>query len=191
MALIDKLTAIGDAIRGKEGTTEPIPLNDMATRITNLPSGGGDNEPTDAELVLGGNQQYRFAGGAFDWVINQYGNRITTRNLSECSYMFQYSTVENIPFQFNFDQNGGKIGYMFVGCSNLKQIAGEMDVKQTSSAQSSSSVFKNCGKLIAAPKLLNMFPNSMDGFFCCCYNLRNLPDDYFASWNFSKTIDYN
>ena len=33
------LTAIGDAIRVKEGTTELVPVNDMATRITSLPSG--------------------------------------------------------------------------------------------------------------------------------------------------------
>lgn len=34
------LTAIGNAIRTKEGTTEPIPTVDMAERIANLPSGG-------------------------------------------------------------------------------------------------------------------------------------------------------
>lgn len=37
------LTAIGDAIREKNGTTDMIAPLDMATAITNLPSGGGGN----------------------------------------------------------------------------------------------------------------------------------------------------
>lgn len=35
------LTAIGDAIREKNGTTDMVAPLDMATMITNLPSGGG------------------------------------------------------------------------------------------------------------------------------------------------------
>lgn len=38
------LVGIADAIRGKEGSTEPIPTVDMAERIANLPSGGGSSE---------------------------------------------------------------------------------------------------------------------------------------------------
>lgn len=41
MALTDKLVAIGDAIRSKNGTTEAMSLDAMAAAITNLPSGGG------------------------------------------------------------------------------------------------------------------------------------------------------
>ena len=44
MALTDKLTAIGDAIREKEGSTGLIPLSDMPSRIQAL-STGGDNDP--------------------------------------------------------------------------------------------------------------------------------------------------
>lgn len=36
------LVGIADAIRTKEGSTEPIPTVDMAERIANLPSGGGE-----------------------------------------------------------------------------------------------------------------------------------------------------
>lgn len=42
MALTDKLTAIGDAIREKEGTTDLIALGDMPARIQALSTGGGD-----------------------------------------------------------------------------------------------------------------------------------------------------
>ena len=44
MALIDKLTAIGNAIREKTGTTDLIPLADMPQAILNIESGGGASE---------------------------------------------------------------------------------------------------------------------------------------------------
>lgn len=43
MALIDKLRAIGDAIREKNGTNELIPLADMPQAILDIVSGGGAN----------------------------------------------------------------------------------------------------------------------------------------------------
>lgn len=44
-----KLQAIADAIREKDGTTEPIPANDFPTRIKAIPSGGdgGGSTPLD------------------------------------------------------------------------------------------------------------------------------------------------
>ena len=41
MALIDKLTAIADAIRTKTGGTEPMTLDEMAEIILTLGTGGG------------------------------------------------------------------------------------------------------------------------------------------------------
>ena len=40
MALTDKLTAIGDAIRGKTGKTEGLTLDQMATEISGIQAGG-------------------------------------------------------------------------------------------------------------------------------------------------------
>ena len=42
MALTDKLTAIGDAIRGKTGSTDLLTLDQMITEITNI-QGSGNN----------------------------------------------------------------------------------------------------------------------------------------------------
>lgn len=41
MALIDKLTNIADAIRGKTGGTDPLTLDGMATAIASIETGGG------------------------------------------------------------------------------------------------------------------------------------------------------
>lgn len=43
MALINKLTAVADAIREVSGTTEPLTLEEMVTSIKNLSSNGGSS----------------------------------------------------------------------------------------------------------------------------------------------------
>ena len=58
MALIDKLTAIADAIRGKTGGTESLTLDEMATAISGIStSGGGFPTPTsgDTPVILNDN----------------------------------------------------------------------------------------------------------------------------------------
>lgn len=45
------LTAIANAIREKEGTTELVPVNDMATRIKAIEAGGGEIEFENFEEV--------------------------------------------------------------------------------------------------------------------------------------------
>ena len=179
------LTAIGDAIRGKEGTSELIPVNDMATRISAIETGSDpvinplevtangtytatdcdgyspitvnvpqDGAPTDAELTISGNCQYRFANGGWDWFLDKYGNRITTENMLYAEHMFEYSKLSNIPFELNFSQTGNhSLEYMFNNCSNITSI----------------------------PKINNCKPNSMQYFFNYCSCLRYLPDDI-ATW---------
>ena len=52
MALTDKLTAIGNAIREKNGTTDLIPLADMPQAILDIQSGGGDSGLTEIENII-------------------------------------------------------------------------------------------------------------------------------------------
>ena len=52
MALTDKLTAIGDAIRTKTGGTDLLTLDQMATEITNIQSGGGGGDLSIEDLSL-------------------------------------------------------------------------------------------------------------------------------------------
>lgn len=51
MALTDKLTAIGDAVRSQTGITEPMTLDEMAVAITNF-EGGGGYEPDNNSIIL-------------------------------------------------------------------------------------------------------------------------------------------
>ena len=75
------LTSIADAVRTKGGTTEPIVVSDIPTAITNLPSGGGGDLPEEA-FVLSGDCSYRFANNGWNWFMEQYGDRITTKDIS-------------------------------------------------------------------------------------------------------------
>lgn len=50
MALIDKLTAIANAIRSKTGSTDLMSLDDMPTAIEGIQSGGGATEPYIEEV---------------------------------------------------------------------------------------------------------------------------------------------
>ena len=44
MALTDKLKAIADAIRSKTGNTDSMTLDQMATEVSNISTGGGSVE---------------------------------------------------------------------------------------------------------------------------------------------------
>ena len=47
MALIDKLNAIGDAIRSKTGKTDKLTLDEMPTEIASIEGGGGGTTPAN------------------------------------------------------------------------------------------------------------------------------------------------
>ena len=63
MALTDKLVAIADAIRGKTGKTEEMTLEQMATAIAGIETGGGGGLAYDmGEFVLDADVQVSDAG---------------------------------------------------------------------------------------------------------------------------------
>jgi hypothetical protein len=51
MALIDKLTAIADAIRGKTGKTDEMTLDQMVTEIASISGGGGGDTTIEDGLI--------------------------------------------------------------------------------------------------------------------------------------------
>ena len=68
MALIDKLTAIANAIRSKTGSTDPLSLDDMPTAIEGIQSGSG-GESTAVEPYI--EETYDDSGGLID--VNMVG----------------------------------------------------------------------------------------------------------------------
>jgi hypothetical protein len=179
------LTAIGDAIRGKEGTSELIPVTDMSNRITNLPSGGGGEvEP----IELTGECNYACAGAIASNYIKLFGDTITTKDITTASYMFNKSALEEIPFALNIKNTASSLSSMFRNCKNLKHVP---DINaQTNNPMDISYIFDYCEKLETVPKITNAYPSSMASIFSSCYILREIPDDFFSTWNNSRILTY-
>lgn len=158
MALTDKLSAIGNAIREKNGTTDLMTLEQMPQAIADIQSGGGDAELESKLFTLDGDLSYKFAYGGFDWLVNEYGDRIKVVDASDIRRMFYNSNVTEIPFN---------IHYRGSGVDGTKEV------------------FSNASKLQKAPYVFVEFDGtsiSVSSMFFECPDLREIPYDFFEKF---------
>lgn len=193
MALTDKLSAIGTAIREKTGKSELMTLDAMPDEIRGIETGGGGGAGVEP-IELTGNCEYGCAGPLASAYIEANGDTITTKNISDASYMFKNSMLKTIPFKLNFKQCSGsydatRIGSMFYGATNLQHIP-DFDVKHADYYADCSYLFHECRSLEQVPYIYNAYPNSISKMFGYCYRLREIPEDYFDTWNFSQLNSY-
>jgi hypothetical protein len=163
MALTDKLSAIGVAIREKTGKSELLTLDAMPTEIASITTGGGSEDcnglhiPEEA-LIITGDCSYRFANNSWNWFIEECGNQITTNNITNASFMFfNVKGLDNISFDINCNNNSVDTQNMYVH-SSLKTL----------------------------PKIFNITPINLTSFCNDCQQLREIPEDYFDTWDWSK-----
>ena len=154
MALTDKLSAIGNAIRAKTGGTELLTLDAMPNEIASIETGGGGEiQP----MVLTGDQNYACSGSIAANYIKLYGNTISTKDLANTSYMFYNYQNERIPFELNYRLEISSItSQMFNQAKNLTQL----------------------------PAINNLRVYDLTYFCNGCYRLREIPEDFFDSWDF-------
>ena len=146
MALTDKLTNIANAIREKGGTTEKLTLDAMPTAISALSTGGGGIP--DEAFVISGDCSYWDYQGKWDKFITTYANKWSTSNITDAVSMFNYSKLETIPFELNFDNTTTcSCNNLFYACIELKEIG----------------------------KIVNMCPDNINYMFYACNRLRYLP----------------
>ena len=113
------LTAIGDAIRGKTGKTDLIDLANMSTEIASIEAGGGGGELPEGAFLITGNANHKFAYSSWNWFLETYGSKITTKDISSLSSMFQNNTgLTKVPFQINIT-NASSFGLLFNGAMYL------------------------------------------------------------------------
>lgn len=92
----------------------------MPDEIASISGGGG--VPSEA-LVLTGNCGYKFYAAGWDWFIDEYGNQITSINITNMASMFRRTTVTEIPFTLNCDTNTEvSMQYCFANCDNLETL---------------------------------------------------------------------
>ena len=153
MALTDKLSAIGDAIREKTGGTDLLTLDQMPAEISNIQGGGGGEvEP----IVLSGACSYACSGSLGSKYIELFGNTISTTNLySNCAYMFYIYQLKKVPFELNFHKGSTvNVGYMFSE-SAIEEV----------------------------PTFNKFNPSNLSSMFNSCEYLRNLPDNFGENWD--------
>lgn len=149
------LTAIGNAIRGKTGGTELIAPLNMPTEINGIST--GTTLPEEA-LNITGDCSDRFKRNGWNWFINNYGSQVTTNNITHCDSMFNYSDeLTTIPFSINCEPSTP------MNCSNM---------------------FYSCTQLTALPEI-TVYIEKMINMFQSCYCLREIPDSYSETFDFS------
>lgn len=153
-----KLVNIADAIRNKNGSANKYTPTEMATAIGDIKvSSGAELAPED--LVISGDCSYKFQNGSWDWFIEKFGDKITTKDITKCQLMFQHSKLSSIPFDFNINTEKEIDLYgMFDYCQNLISVPYVKNVKKVSNFS-------------------YMFQHNE--------NLIEIPEDYFNTWDFS------
>ena len=185
----NSLIAIGAAIREKNGTNNSYKPGDMAaavleietgitpegsyeitengeydittyaTAIVNVEGSGGE----DVEIpVITGDCANMFANNKWNWVLDLYGHKMSTKDITSASNMFyNCSNLERISFDLNFTEN-------------------------LTSSSGFSAVFQNCKVLKNIPKINYAYPTSLNNFFYSCNLIRELPEDLGENWNWTK-----
>lgn len=188
MALTDKLTAIGSAIRNKTGSTDLLTLDEMPTAISNIQTGGGGGSLTDFipenAFILSGDCSYKFYGGNWDWFAEKYFDRVTTENIEDAIYMFYKYKHTTIPFDINISTDPNtyaNVSNMFGNSSittvpYIKGTIGDLE-----------NMFVNCFYLSNIPddwadfidfSVLHQSSHYTNSIFNSCYSLRKIPSSF-------------
>lgn len=149
------LTALGDAVRNKvaneDGELQKYSPMEMVDKINDL------NTIPPTAFNLTGDCDYRFVKG-WEWFVEDYGDKITTKDITNALCMFNSIKVNNIPFEININSSQNtSIQEMFRGATRLKQL----------------------------PKINNVRPGAMQYLFGECFHIQEIPENYFDTWDFS------
>ena len=175
MALTNKLTAIGDAIRTKTGETKKYTLDEIAQVISEMQ---GSARLPEQLINYSGNCNYRFFNSSWDWVIENYGSQIKTSDITSAGAMFSQSKIESIPFDLNFKSDTYCVcSRMFSECVNLKSIGNMNNLK----SYAFNSMFANCNNLMELPSFKNISfseygDSQCENMFQKCFSLRSIPE---------------
>lgn len=175
MALTNKLTAIGDAIRTKTGETKKYTLDEIAQVISEMQ---GNARLPEQLINYSGDCSYRFFKSSWDWVIENYGSQIKTSDITGAGAMFSQSKIESIPFDLNFKSDTYcTCSRMFSECMNLKSIGNMNNLK----SYAFNSMFANCNNLRELPNFKNISfseygDSQCENMFQKCFSLRSIPE---------------
>ena len=112
MALTNKLTAIGDAIREKTGTTELLKLDEMPSVIASIGTGGGKYKPRAISF-------YNYSGTDLTYELEN----LDMSELTSIAYTFyRCRNVTEIDLSKHDLSKVTNIGNAFAQCTSLKKL---------------------------------------------------------------------
>ena len=191
------LISIADAVRDKAGTTDTILVSELPTAIANIPTGGDGGDLPEEAFNVTGNCTNRFAFNSWNWFVENYGNRVTTKDITTCNSMFNMSTtLKRIPFKINLSSTTSTmdLANTFYGCNELLELPAINGTIKTPTGDYSGAVsmayfLHHCRKLRYIPEdyfhnfggdafweASKKFNKNRNYFFTGCYSLRKLPD---------------
>lgn len=144
--------------------------------------------PSVEPLVLTGNCDYACTGPISGTYFELYGDTLSTKDITSASNMFYKNPMTSVPFDINISAQASGLSNMFRECVKLTSIP-DMNFK-TDSYADVNYLFYNCKLLENIPKVLNAYPNNMGSLFGYCHRVRNIPDDFFSTWNNSRILSY-
>lgn len=171
------LTAIGNAIRSKNETTNTYKPSQMPNAIMNLSTG----IPLPFEVT--GDCYYRFSSIGWNNFISNY--EITTKDITTIRSMFSSNkTIQRVPFEINTGSSwDGYADYVFNYCESLIEVP---KINMTVPVKYFGKMFYNCHNLRELPNdfvswfdLSNLSSGPYYEMFSNCYSLRNIPVEIF------------
>lgn len=155
------LLAIGNAIRGKNGTTNTYKPSEMAAAITAIETGGGGSIEIEP-IVLTGSQSYGCARVLPSKFIELFGDKVSTDRLTSISNMFSNYANDSVPFDINIANSCNNMAsvFQYSKLKTLPLIKGELKPPT--------------GNYSGTVSMMNMFDS--------CNYLREIPYDYFSSF---------
>lgn len=144
--------------------------------------------PTAEELTITDNCTYKFAYSGWDWVIDKYGDMISTKDITNATYMFYESKLKTIPFDINCkDDYVCPLTEMFHNATKLEYAPTISKCKMKGDAY----LFAGCERLREVPETFgndfnwsvidgnqSTYPDSRGNLFSSCYSLRSVPMEY-------------
>ncbi len=156
----ESLTAIGDAIRTATGATDLLSFpTGMVEKIESI-------EAIPEELLhLTGDCSYAFH---YEYsklypVLEMYGNKITTENLTNLKEAFYFFPYKTIPFELNFDTTQSVYSLGDTWSGNVDMFYGS--------------------HIEEAPIMNNFTPWNCNHMFYYCQYLKTIPDGWTDTWN--------
>lgn len=172
MALTDKLTAIGDAVRGKTGESEKLTLDGMAEKIKSMPA-------PMKKITISGDISGLFSKKFVDLYNSGLKDYIEFKDVTTC--------VGLVPYIDNLDNNYKNI----LTINEVKDLSNITINFRENKATNSTNMFGRAEHLEKLPKLINFSPNSLHHFFERCEHLQEIPEDFYKDWEIPSFINQN